>query len=170
MGNVAAPEALALRWTEVINDPTLRNLPYKLELNAWGKIEMSPASNRHGRLQALVAAELQRQMPDGIVINEASILTDIGVRVPDVVWCSPEFFRQHREVTPFPQAPEICIEIVSPSNSVAELREKTRADLAAGAREVWHISEEGGLRYYDRQGERAASAFPVTLSLPPSAE
>lgn len=169
MGTVTSPEALVLRWTEVINDPALRNLPYKLELNAWGKIEMSPASNRHGRLQALIAAELLRQLPHGAVINEASILTDIGVRVPDVVWCSPEFFHLHREVTPYPNAPEICVEIVSPSNSVAELREKTRAYLAAGAKEVWQVSEEGAVHYYDRQGEKSASAFAAIVSLPPLA-
>ncbi len=169
MGTVTSPEALVLRWTEVINDPALRNLPYKLELNAWGKIEMSSASNRHGRLQALIAAELLRQLPHGTVINEASILTDIGVRVPDVVWCSPEFFHLHREVTPYPNAPEICVEIVSPSNSVAELREKTRAYLAARAKEVWQVSEEGAVHYYDRQGEKSASAFAAIVSLPPSA-
>ena len=169
MGTVTSPEALVLRWTEVINDPVLRNLPYKLELNAWGKIEMSPANNRRGRLQALIAAELLRQLPQRTVINEASILTDIGVRVPDVVWCSPEFFHLHREVTPYPNAPEICVEIVSPSNSVAEMREKTRAYLAAGAKEVWQVSETGAVRYYDRQGERSASAFAVSVSLPPSA-
>lgn len=169
MGTVTSPEALVLRWTEVINDPALRNLSYKLELNAWGKIEMSPASNRHGRLQALIAAELLRQLPHGTVINEASILTDIGVRVPDVVWCSPEFFHLHGEVTPYPNAPEICVEIVSPSNSVTELREKTRAYLAAGAKEIWQVSEQGAVHYYDSEGERSASAFAVIISLPPSA-
>ncbi len=104
---------------------------------------MSLANNRRGRLQALIAAELLRQLPRGTVINEASILTDIGVRVTDVVWCSLEFFHLHREVTPYPNAPEICVEIVSPSNSVTELQEKTRAYLAAGAKEVWQVSEKG---------------------------
>ena len=51
MGNLATPEALVLRWDEVLKDPSLQDLPYKIELNAWGKVEMSPASNRHGRLQ-----------------------------------------------------------------------------------------------------------------------
>lgn len=169
MGTVTAPEALSLRWAEVINDPTLRDLPYKIELNAWGKIEMSPASNRHGRLQVLLAAELLRQLPDGIVINEASVVTDIGVRVPDVAWGSADFFAAHRETTPYPHAPEICIEIVSPSNSEVEMREKTRAYLAAGAVEVWHVSEDGGIRYFDATGVRAVSSFPVSISLPPPA-
>lgn len=169
MGNVTAPEALSLRWAQVINDPTLRDLPYKIELNAWGKIEMSPASNRHGRLQVLLGAELLRQLPEGIVITEASILTDIGVRVPDVVWASADFFKAYAETTPYPKAPEICIEIVSPSNSDAEMLEKTRAYLAAGAREVWHVTEEGSIRYFDESGQRPASCFPVSISLPPPA-
>jgi len=108
MGNLTTPETLALRWDEVLRDPALRNLPYKIELNAWGKIEMSPASNRHGRLQSLISAELLRQLPEGIVVSEASVLTDIGVRVPDVAWGSASFARTHGESTPFPRAPELC--------------------------------------------------------------
>jgi hypothetical protein len=58
MGNVATPETLVLRWNEVLRDPSLQDLPYKIELNARGKIDMSPASNRHARLQARLASEL----------------------------------------------------------------------------------------------------------------
>jgi len=43
MGNLHTAEALTLRWAEVCRDASLENLPYKIELNAWGKIEMSPA-------------------------------------------------------------------------------------------------------------------------------
>ena len=166
MGHVTTREALALRWTEIINDPLLRELPYKIELNAWGKIELSPASNRHGRLQISIGAELLRQLPAGIVVSEASILTDIGVRVPDVAWGSADFMARHGESTPYPAAPEICVEIVSPSNSDDELREKTRAYLAAGAQEVWWVFEDGAVRYCDASGERPSSRFGVTLALP----
>lgn len=38
-----------MQWSEVITNPFLKNLPFKIELNKWGKIEMSPASNQHGR-------------------------------------------------------------------------------------------------------------------------
>lgn len=166
MGNVTAPEALVLRWAELVNDKALRNLPYKIELNSWGKIEMSPASNRHGRLQSIVAAELVRQLPDGIVVSEASVLTDIGVRVPDVAWGSAAFMRAFGESTPYPKAPEICVEIVSPSNSPDEISEKTRAYLAAGAEEVWIVSEEGRVRYFDANGKRKGSRYRLTLTLP----
>jgi hypothetical protein len=38
MGNLATPEALVLRWQEVCRDASLQDLPYKIELNAWGKV------------------------------------------------------------------------------------------------------------------------------------
>lgn len=166
MGNNTSPEALAVRWTEVMHDPLLRDFPYKIELNAWGKIETSPASNRHARLQALVAAALVQQLPNGIVFTECSVLTDIGVRVPDVAWCSEQFWQQHGESTPYSAAPEICIEIVSPSNSNDEIREKTRAYLAAGAQEVWIIGEDASVHRFAASGELTASRYAVQLELP----
>src|SRR5256712_2116461 len=91
MGNLATPEALIARWDELCRDPSLHDLPYKIEINASGKLEMTPASNRHGRLQMALGAELMQQLPRGIVISECSILTRIGIRVPDVVWASADF-------------------------------------------------------------------------------
>jgi hypothetical protein len=90
MGNLATPEFLIARWDELCRDPSLRNLPYKIELNAWGKVEMSPASNRHSRLQGELAAELKRQL-GGAVLPECSIVTRIGIRTPDVAWASSTF-------------------------------------------------------------------------------
>lgn len=34
-----------MEWASVISNPLLQNLPFKIELNKWGKILMSPASN-----------------------------------------------------------------------------------------------------------------------------
>lgn len=166
MGNVPTPEALAVRWAEVVEDSALRDLPYKIELNAWGKIEMSPGSNRHGILQARLAAELSRQLSGGEVVTECSVLTQIGVRVPDVAWASSEFLDLHGEVTPFPRAPELCVEIVPPSNAEDEVEAKIGAYVAAGAQEVWTVSEEGTLRYFDSSGERKSSRFAVDVSPP----
>lgn len=166
MGNVSTPEALSLRWAEVMNDPALRELPYKVELNIYGKIEMSPANNRHARLQGYVAGEFARQLNGGAVLTGCPILTRIGVKVPDVAWASFEFLAKHGDTTPFPEAPEICVEIVSPSNSDEEMHDKTQAYFTAGAEEVWIISEDGSVRFLDPAGERASSSFPVTLSPP----
>lgn len=167
MGNLATPESLILRWEEVRRDPSLQDLPYKIELNAWGKVEMSPASNRHARLQGALAAELARQLPAGAVLTECSLLTNIGIRVPDVAWASAEFMQAYGEITPYTRAPEICVEIVSPSNVEAEIEEKTRAYLAGGAEEVWLVAEAGTIRYVGRSGPKAKSDLAVAISLPP---
>jgi len=167
MGNLATPEALTLRWAEVCRDPSLQDLPYKIELNSWGKIEMSPASYRHALLQGAVAVELGRQLTSGKVLTECPVLTDIGVRVPDVAWASDEFNRRNGESTPCLSAPEICIEIRSPANSDAEIAAKTKAYLATGAREVWVVEDSGAIRYFDSKGEKPASGFGVSISPPP---
>jgi Uma2 family endonuclease len=167
MGNLTAPEALVLRWTEILQDPALQELPYKIELNAYGKIEMSPANTRHARLQGYVAGEFARQLSGGEVLTECPVLTEFGVRVPDVAWASAGFLSTHAETAPLPRAPEICVEILSPSNSDEEMRLKKQAYLAAGAREVWWVLETGAVRYFDAAGERSASGFPVRINPPP---
>lgn len=167
MGNLATPEFLIARWGELCRDPSLEDLPYKIELNAWGKIEMSPANNRHARLQGELAFELRRQLPGGAVLTECSLFTTIGIRVPDVVWASEAFMAQFGEITPYMRAPEICVEIASPSNPPGEIEEKTRAYLEAGAREVWIVALQGTIRYFAGSGEQATTGFPVAVSLPP---
>ena len=167
MGNIATPEFLIARWGELCRDPSLDDLPYKIELNASGKIEMSPAGNRHGRLQGELAFQLRTQLHDGSVISECSIFTTIGIRVADMAWASESFMQQFGEITPYMRAPELCVEIVSPSNPPGEMEEKTQAYLAAGAREVWIVAQDGTIRYFTTSGEQSKSAFPVAISLPP---
>lgn len=167
MGDRPTPEALVRQWRAILDDPALRELPYKIELNARGKIEMIPANNAHGRWQTRVAAELLRLLPDGEVITEASVLTRIGVRVPDVVWASRAFVAAHGLTTPFPRAPEICVEVLSPSNTTDEIEEKVAAYIAAGATEVWVLHEDGTLRFFDASGAKPASGFGIAPQLPP---
>jgi hypothetical protein len=53
-----------MRWADVIDNPLLQNLPFKIELNRWGRIEMSPASNQHGAVKSdLVARMAQLGLP-----------------------------------------------------------------------------------------------------------
>lgn len=76
---------------------------------------MSPASNRHGRLQGVIYSLLEK-IGHGRALIECSIDTPEGVKVADVAWGSEEFFARHGYTTPYPEAPEICVEIRSPSN------------------------------------------------------
>ena len=166
MGNITSPEALILKWEEVLRDPTLHDLPYKIELNAWGKIEMSPARARHALLQAYIAGDLIKQLSEGVVLTGCPVLTDIGLRVPDVVWASQAFMQRHASADILPSAPEICVEVIPPSNTEMEITDKTRAYLQACAVEVWIATEEGEFHFFDTSGEKSASRFAVTLTLP----
>jgi Uma2 family endonuclease len=163
MGQITPHEALVLRWAELCADARWHDLGGKLELNGMGVIELSPASNRHGTRQMDVGYALRSQLPAGTTIVECSILTNDGVRVPDVAWASPEFMARHGNITPFPQAPEICVEVRAPSNTDAEMAHKLHLYLEAGAAEVWIVSEDGAWRVFDAAGEQAKSRFPVSL-------
>jgi Uma2 family endonuclease len=134
-----------MTWADVMASPYLKDLPFKIELNKWGKIEMSPASSEHGTVQFAVGKELDRR-PGGHVLVECSIATTDGVRVADVAWISDERLRQMGQVTPYPRAPEICVEVMSPSHSWAEMEMKAALYLEAGAEEVWIASLDGQRR------------------------
>ncbi len=142
-----------MEWAEVINNPLLKDLPFKIELNKFGKILMSPASNQHGQIQSRMAANLINKLPSGEVITECSIQTSEGVKVADVAWASNEFIETFAYETPYPKAPEICIEIVSPSNSKAEISEKVNLYLAKGAHEVWVVYEDSRILTFVHTGE-----------------
>jgi hypothetical protein len=59
----------------------------------------------------------------------------------------------------FPRAPEICVEVLSPSNTEAEVREKTALYFDAGAREVWHCTSSGAMKFF-----RLGKAQPARIS------
>lgn len=156
---------LVVRWNELIENPLLQNLPYKIELNKFGTILMSPASNKHGILQNRVARIIENEKKSGIVIIECSILTSEGVRVADVAWASDEFIEEFGDVTPFPKAPEICVEIKSPANSKGEMEEKIRLYLEKGAQEVWIVDLKGKTEFHSHVGEIKNSKLVKNFSL-----
>ena len=70
-----------MTWDEVINSPYLQDLPFKIELNKFGQILMSPASNKHGIIQSQIGYEIYKYKKSGTVITECSIQTSDGVKV-----------------------------------------------------------------------------------------
>ena len=157
-----------MTWQEVLEHKELQDLPFKIELNEKGKVEMSPATNTHGIFQMLIGPLLFEQFKSGLSISECSVLTNLGVKVADVAWASKEFLSKYARVTPFPIAPEICVEIISPSNSTKEILEKIGLYIAAGATEVWTCNLEGELRFYDSEGallqSKLAPEFPRVIT------
>jgi Uma2 family endonuclease len=156
-----------LRWADVLNDKSLQDLPYKIELDARGRIVMTPASNQHARHQAKIAGLLARLARAGEVLTECSVETVDGVKVPDVAWASNAFLKIHHYETPFTQAPEICVEVTSPSNSHEEINEKITLYLAKGAREVWVCDAKGNVTFNDSSGKlrksKLVSRFPSKI-------
>lgn len=159
-----------MNWQSICDDPLFRDMPFKIETNRWGKIEMSPASNKHGFLQILIAKGLLELAHGGYPISECSIQTTCGVKVADVVWASADFLRRNGVTNPYPEAPEIVIEILSPSNTLAEMEEKKELYFARGAREFWICEEDGLMRFYNNHVQLATSVlvpyFPGWIELP----
>lgn len=159
-----------MSWQAIRDNPLFRDLPFKFETNRWGKIEMSPASNRQGFFQALITEGLLKFAPGGHPVTECSIQTADGVKVADVAWASTGFLQRHGVADPYPEAPEIVVEILSPSNTLAEMEEKKALYFARGARECWICQADGLMRFYNNHAQLAASAlapgFPARIELP----
>jgi Uma2 family endonuclease len=140
------------------------DLAAKVELTEWGEILMRPVGKTHG-LSAAQIVEVLRHSLGGRVMVEVGIATQIGVRAPDVAWCSERFLEQHPEEAPLLAAPELCIEVVSASNALPKLREKAAAYLAAGATEAWLVFPKSRrVEVHTRAGLRDSTSFPLDLA------
>ena len=160
------------RWKDLISDPKLARLEERIETDRFGHIIMSPPpSAHHGSYQFRIGALLDRYMRGGRVITECPISTADGVKAADVAWASPERLRELGGNSCFPLAPEICVEILSPGNTEAEIREKTALYFDAGAVEVWHCTSTGKMSFL-RPGNaqslnrsQTCPDFPAQVSL-----
>lgn len=154
-----------MTWDEVINNPFLKDLPFKIETNKFGQILMSPASNRHGIIQSELDRKIYSFKKKGTTIIECSIQTSDGVKVADVAWASDDFMAEYGDVTPYPKAPEICVEVVSPRNTKAEIQHKVELYLAKGALEVWVVNKDKEIVYYTHAGQIEKSKLIPKLKL-----
>lgn len=156
-----------MTWQEVVEHPSLRDLPFKIELNERGHIVMSPTRLSHGDHQAQIAHLLKLLLPGGRAITEAAVQTRKNVKVPDVAWFSPERWDRVREELAASIAPEICVEVASESNSDEEFAEKRALYFEAGAREVWFCDLMGNMTFTDAGGElptsRLCPGFPAAV-------
>jgi Uma2 family endonuclease len=101
----------------------------------------------------------------GEVLVECAIATPTGLFVPDVVWASRTFMDSYSAESPLMRAPEICIEVLSPSNSRKEMTEKREAYFAVGAQEVWFVYQHARrCEFYGAAGLVPDSGFAVDLS------
>ncbi|MFW5635733.1 MAG: Uma2 family endonuclease [Thermodesulfobacteriota bacterium] len=146
-------------WQEVCEHPDLQNLPFKIEMNERGQVVMSPVKVYHSAFQGKIAALLYLHMEGGSVLSECAIQTAKGIKVADVAWASADRFEHIKEETACSVAPEICVEVLSLSNSDEQMDEKRNLYLQSGAKEVWFCDEKGRIRFFDSEKETRKSVL-----------
>lgn len=156
-------------WSRALRDPQLRNLPYKVETNEFGQLVLIPHKIQHSRRQGKLILLLREHinLPGDFAV-EFAIETEKGVKVPDVVWISESRWSQIPEgAEASTVAPEICIKVLSGSNTETEMEMKRALYFDRGAEEVWTCDESGRIRFFDPSGEleasRLAPSFPSRL-------
>lgn len=148
------------RWAELLADRELAKVEGRIETDRHGHIIMSPPpAPGHGSFQLEIGHLLRSLLRTGRVLTECPISTADGVKAADVAWASPERMEELGEKVCFPRAPELCVEVMSPSNTQAEIQEKMALYFDAGAEEVWLCSASGTMSFF-----RAGTAAPMRAS------
>lgn len=137
-----------MSWQEICENPVLKNLPFKIETNKWGKLEMSPATNEHGLYQSMIIKLMFKLATGGDSLTECSVQTSDGVKVADVAWGTYEFFKRNGRANPYLESPEIVVEILSRSNTRQEMEEKKELYFARGAKEFWTCDRNGEMSFF----------------------
>lgn len=160
------------RWDELLADREIARIEGRVETDRFGHVIMSlpPAAN-HGALQFQIARQLDDRMRGGRVLTECPVSTADGVRAADVAWASPQRLTELGNRSCFPHAPEICVEVLSPGNTEAEIREKVALYFDAGAGEVWLCETSGEMKFLPSADAKPMSAsklcpdFPARIQL-----
>ena len=160
-----------LTWEEVCADRNLQDLPYRIELNRYNQIVLVPTASRHSRYQTRISRLLDQLLEDGESIVELAMDTADNVKVPDVSWATRQTLQAHDAEldTCWSSAPEICVEVLSPTNTRDEIDAKRALYFERGAQEVWECGLNGETSYYSPSGwlERSALCphFPAQVVL-----
>lgn len=109
--------------------------------------ERAMPSPIHGRIQAEIAAELRNFVKAnrlGIVYTETRFeFAENLTRIPDVAFLSFERFPESgEEKGKWHLAPDLAIEVISPSDDYEDVQEKITEYFTFGVRQVWIISPE----------------------------
>lgn len=137
------------RWAELLADPEVTRIEWRVETDRYGRIiVMPPPAPKHGSFQSRIAFWLQTLLPNGRTITECPISTADGVKAADVAWAAPERMAELGESSCFRRAPEICVEVLSPDNTQREIREKLALYFDAGAVETWICGMTGGMSFF----------------------
>ena len=158
-----------MNWQEVCEHPSLKDLPFKIELDELGKIIMSPVKLYHAALQGEIEFILRSLLKSGKTLPECAIKTSKGTKVADVAWVSLPIWAKIKSETEASIAPEICVEVISASNTQKEMAEKRQLYFEAGAIEVWMCNESGAVSFFNAEQQLTRSLlvpeFPEKISV-----
>lgn len=154
---------LVARWEALAQDETT---PDRFELTEFGELVLSPLpSNTHQWLSSLLGKLIVARW-GGLCIQEFAVLTDIGVRVPDLVWIPEDRMLYFRDASPAEVCPPLAVEVSSPGNRPGELQRKAEAYLRAGAREVLILELDGTMAFLTGDGRSATSSVGLQIEWP----
>lgn len=131
------------------------DLPFPWETNARGQIIMTPVNYDHGNRVMRLGRVLAWIAPEWECGTEVGIQTSDGVKAPDLILASASYHGNHRNKDGYvAEAPEICAEVMSPSNSWQEMLDKMPLYFEVGALEVWIVDTEGRISFFAPGNER----------------
>ncbi len=137
-------------WNDLCEMKELRDIPFKVELNELGKIEMSPTKWIHGSRQSDIAYELSIRTSKEQVFTELAVQMDNSVRVTGVACVSKDQLKRFpNEDDDLTEAPMISVEIKSKFNTMKEMEYKRKLYLTHGAEEFWLVMEDGRWKMED---------------------
>jgi Uma2 family endonuclease len=131
----------------------------RFELVRGRLVPVTPAGDRHGQAAVILAAELrafvrERQLGRVRVETGFSLFRNPDtVRGPDVSFVAAGKPGGDRTSNGFiAGAPDLAIEIISPSNTRAQIAEKVSEYLEAGCRLVWVVDTDRRVAHVHRPG------------------
>lgn len=138
------------RWEELLESGEMALYEtQRVETDRHGHLVLSPwAVARHGIYQSQVVFHLQSRLPGGLAMSECPVSTSDGVKLVDAAWMSRERYDPMREFHVFEKAPEICVEVLSPSNTRAEIEERRELFFEIGCLEFWTVGATGQVRFF----------------------
>ncbi|MDR3566468.1 MAG: Uma2 family endonuclease [Syntrophobacteraceae bacterium] len=158
-----------MEWREVVEHPSLKDLPFKIETNAEGYIMMVAAKNIHREYQMRMAAWFEDHGEKKKATIECNIQTSDGVKIADVAWRSAEFLKRNKYSDPYQESPEVVVEVISPSNSETAMKRKMSLYFERGAKEFWLCGDDGDMRFFNPQRELERSElfreFPKRIEI-----
>lgn len=155
---------------EFINLPEPRN-GYKQELRAGEVVEFPPPVLKHVVVQNTVMLFLHAAKPSGSYVSMEipfRALPEHETRAADVAWISAERWKYTNFKGYLFGAPDLVVEVLSPSNTRSEMQERETLCLANGTLEFWVIDADRRQVSVTRKGDSpqlyiAGEQIPLTL-------